>query len=351
MSGAGDNNAAAPPVGIGIPIDTIYDAIDHGITVIDREGRFIAANRAALRTLGFPDLEALIRTPVEEVRARYQHFDETGQPIPIGDTPVALAMKGLRPNTRTLRSVPVDGGPEKWFSVRAIPLLDEAGHVKAVVSVVHDLTEFHDTNKRLRDSESRFRELVEATDDLVSWSDMEGRILYVNSRSRQFLGVDPDDLIGEDGMQYLHPDDVPVVDEAFHDWVGRGGEGALTMEYRLLPRSGGICRVSAQITVAKDARGAIVGVRNISRDITEAHAEQEALGALSAAIERAIPLAEAGPEALPQLIDACHAALEAKNGVVSLSEDDPVVRLIDVARRLAEALQRSLPRDRDSDQD
>ena len=46
MSAAAPPRPPAPP-GTGIPLDAIYDAIDHGIAIIDRSGRFVAANKAA----------------------------------------------------------------------------------------------------------------------------------------------------------------------------------------------------------------------------------------------------------------------------------------------------------------
>jgi PAS domain S-box-containing protein len=342
MHSAAPPRPPAPP-GTGIPLDTIYDEIDHGIAVIDRSGRFVTANKATLRVLGFPSREALLRTPVEVVRDRFLYSDAAGTPIPAGQTPVAQAMNGLRPNSRILRCVPRDGGAELWLSVRAIPLLDDSGHLKAVISVTQDLTESHENTRRLEESEARFRELVEATDDLVSWSDMEGRTVYVNSRARDFLGRDPSELIGEDGRQQLHPDDLPACDAAFADWMSRGGEDSLTLEYRLLPSEGAPRRVSARVTVARDGRGQVVGVRNISRDITAVHAAREALEALTAALEAAIPAAEAGVQGLPDLLDACRAAFTSWNGSLPLPADDPVVRLLDVGQRIIAALHRVVP--------
>jgi PAS domain S-box-containing protein len=339
---AGDIKATHPAAGSGIPLHAVYDALDHGVAVIDTQGRFVSANRIALQFMGFNDLESLLSLSIEEIRGAWDLRDEFGRPLGRDRMPITKAMKERRKIKRLIRATPVGGGKERWLSIRAVPLLDEAGHVKAVVVLVSDTTEIHVTSQRLRDSEARFRDLVEATNDLVSWTDMEGRVLYVNSMAQEFLGREPDEIIGEDGLQHLHPDDIPGNNRAFSHWMEQGGDGALTMEYRMVHKDGGIRRVSAQITVARDARGHVVGVRNISRDITKEHAEQEALEAMTAALERAVPIAEAGFEALPELVEACDQAINTWNGSLPLAPEDPVVRLLDVGGRLVKALQRSL---------
>lgn len=341
MSAAGRPSSPSPP-GTGIPLDAIYDAVEAGVVVIDASGRLVMANQTALRFLGFSKLADLLLLSVDELRDFWDIRDAGGSPIGVQEMPIARAFREQRRVTRLLRFTRRSGGRESWLSVRAVPLFDESGHVKAVVSVVHDTTETHDALDRLQASEARLRDLVEATDDLISWTDMEGRVLYVNSRAQDVLGREPEEIVGEDGLQHIHPDDVPLCETAFSEWMQRGGAGKLVMEYRVLPKSGPPRRVSASITVARDARGQVVGVRNISRDITAAHAARKALAGLTAALEAAIPLARSGLDGISELVSACAEAMGSWSGDSRLPDEDPVAQLLEVGGRLIQALGGSL---------
>ena len=87
-----------------------------------------------------------------------------------------------------------------------------------------------------RVSESDFRSLVEHSKDLVSRHQPDGLCLYASPAALALLGVAPQDLVGRNGDDRVHPDDVAAVAES-HTAVccarwSRGrwcaGSGALT---------------------------------------------------------------------------------------------------------------------------
>lgn len=66
-----------------------------------------------------------------------------------------------------------------------------------------------------RESEERYRMLVEHTYDFVVEASIDGRFLYVSSDYTEALGYDPDELLGKNIFDFMHPDDVTSALEAF----------------------------------------------------------------------------------------------------------------------------------------
>ena len=78
---------------------------------------------------------------------------------------------------------------------------------------VHNLATQYRTARELDEQGRRFRKLVEHSSDVVSIVDADGVFQYLSPASRHVFGYEPDELVGESGLAYLHPDDVEYVAE------------------------------------------------------------------------------------------------------------------------------------------
>jgi PAS domain S-box-containing protein len=67
----------------------------------------------------------------------------------------------------------------------------------------------------LRESEARYRTLAENTFDLICEASQDGVLMYVSPNCREVLGYDPEELIGKNGGQYLHPDELEHISGDF----------------------------------------------------------------------------------------------------------------------------------------
>jgi PAS domain S-box-containing protein len=69
--------------------------------------------------------------------------------------------------------------------------------------------------KALRESESRFRAVVESSSDIIIIFDLGGTIVYESPSMTRLLGYEPEELLGSNGFDYVHPEDVGLARQSF----------------------------------------------------------------------------------------------------------------------------------------
>jgi PAS domain S-box-containing protein len=163
----------------------------------DREARFVDANRAAERLTGYRREELLGRS-----------FQDLHLLAP-GDLERVGALLGRDAAARP-------SGPAEFALTRAdgtrlvieittslLGLADRA----LVLGIARDLTARRRTEDALRESEERYRNLVENVEELICTHDMDGRLLTVNRALVTTMGHErPEDLVGRSLEEFLAPD-------------------------------------------------------------------------------------------------------------------------------------------------
>jgi len=102
-------------------------------------------------------------------------------------------------------------GAVRWIrdSIRASRNGNESG--LRLDGVVTDITKNREAQARLRESEERFRQLVENSTDLICETDSEVRFTYLSPNYQDVLGYEPGELLGRKIFDLVHPDDFPAV--------------------------------------------------------------------------------------------------------------------------------------------
>ena len=121
-------------------LEAILRQVADGITVQDVSGKLVYANDAAARFVGFGTAAEFMATPILEVLARFELFDEAGAPFPLERLPGRLALQGIE-TEQVIRYRDTRTGTERWSVVRATPVFDEHGAIRFAVNAFHDVTE------------------------------------------------------------------------------------------------------------------------------------------------------------------------------------------------------------------
>ncbi len=128
----------------------------------------------------------------------------------------------------------------------------------------------------LQTSETRFRLLAEVSHDIIVLTDLTGRRRYVSPAAREVLGWDPEELLGGNYKQIVHPDDIAALEQLLMQC--RTGHPSNILPYRCRKKDGSYLWVEANLRLYRDAvTNDPVGFVNVVRDIASRKAAEDKL--------------------------------------------------------------------------
>ncbi len=218
-------------------------------------------------------------------------------------------------------------GDYAYVLERTLIARDAQGQAVRVVGALTDLTERHQWEVALRESEERFRSMAQTTNRGVWLLDREGITQFANAYLGDLLGYGPGELIGRPLTDFCFPED----GEAARARIAGNLRGeSHEFDFRLRRRDGSSVSVLAGTTPVRDARG-IVGVLGAFTDITarKRAADQtwflaESTRALTESLDVSRTLQEVVRLAVPAIADWC---------TLNLSQPDGSIRLAAAAHR------------------
>jgi len=180
--------------------DGFLEACPDAVLIVDRGGIIKRANRNVQPVLGYEPatLEGMpVETLVdEEDRAAHREYRETymadPEPRPMGRDLDLYA----RRQDGTSVPVEIGLGPVQ---------VDGEAHVAATIS---DVSARKERIERLRESEQRYRRLLDSSPAAIVIYDDEGVLAYANEAAAELVGQpSPADLVGESVQEFIHPED------------------------------------------------------------------------------------------------------------------------------------------------
>ena len=243
-----------------------------GIYGLNAEGVTQFVNPAAAKMLGY-DVSELIGRPMH---ALLHHTYADGRAYPSRDCPIYRCLhdgETRRVDDEVFWRKDGTGVAVEYIST---PICEGDQIVGAVVTF-QDISERRQTAEALRESETRYRGLVEHSPAAV-FVFSEGRFVYVNAAMVTMLGAESaEELIGRNNFDFVHPDSLALVRER----VAQNQAGRINPLLRLkyVRLDGGVIdveAVSSAITYAGKPAGQV-----LVQDITERKRAEESILALN----------------------------------------------------------------------
>jgi len=149
----------------------------------------------------------------------------------------------------------------------AFPILDNKGEIKNYVFMHEDVTKRKLTEKKLLESEERFRSLVETTSDWIWEVDANSVFTYISPKIRDILGYEPEEIIGKTPFDLMPLDEAKRVKNIFQT-ILESDKSFITLENTNLHKNGSLKILETSGVPISDEKGDLLGYRGINRDIT-----------------------------------------------------------------------------------
>lgn len=167
------------------------------------------------------------------------------------------------------------GGDTRWVRDSFGLERDDDGSVTALVGVLSDITERKQYEAELERLTERFQAFTELSADIITVVGREGTIRYQSPAIERVLGYAPEDLVGENVFDYIHPDDRDRVWTAMSAVLETEGATSDRAEYRFKDATGAWRWLETVGT--NRTHTAIDGYVSNSREITERKIHEQEL--------------------------------------------------------------------------
>jgi PAS domain S-box-containing protein len=242
---------------------------------VHQDGKVVLMNPAGAHLLGYDDPAELAGTSVVD----FLHPDDKAEVLDRMRQVLASGRTGSPAQARFRRRdgsyVPLEVA-NATFSWQGRP---------AIQVVFRDVSEREAAELALRQSEEKYRSVVERASDGICVV-QEGRLKYVNRALAEMAGYTAEELVGGRFVEYLHPDDRAAVADRYRRRL-RGEKLPSAYTVRFLRRDGGtvLVEVNAALSAYEGASADIVLVRDVTERERLARVAEETADELRAVLD------------------------------------------------------------------
>jgi PAS domain S-box-containing protein len=241
--------------------ESILDGITCGVWVSDADdiiyyvnkGMEMIAGVTHQRLIGYDVLGDCCEGTIDYFKQYYLEAKETLQTVYYSDVPVVTP-----------------AGKQTYQSGWLIPRVKDT-HFDGMICILEDITNQKEIKKALHESESRYEGIVENVNSVIMRIDVNGNITFMNRFAQEFFGYGPDEIIGENVIGTIVPDEEMAVDtfRALLGDIGKKPEQYAKWEFRNVHRSGEKSWISWSNKPLYDEKGEVIEILCVGNDITE----------------------------------------------------------------------------------
>ncbi|WP_263368350.1 PAS domain S-box protein [Edaphobacter bradus] len=178
-------------------VSAVLDTVGALVAVFDTAGRIVRFNRACETASGYDFATLVGRYTWDRLIPRHEIPEaiETFEKLRSGAFPATFENQWLNRD-----------GSLRRIAWSATALRDSQGQVAFIIATGIDVTSQRVAESTLRESEARYRQLVEGSLGLVCTHDLKGNILTLNAHGAETIGRSVDDVVGHSLAEFIAPE-------------------------------------------------------------------------------------------------------------------------------------------------
>jgi len=234
------------------------------VYLCDFEGNFIDANDAALELLGYTkkDIKSLNLSSLLDKDQLSLAFETVEEILKTGSQREVVEFKLRRK----------DGEYIYVESMGAVIYREVKPY--AIQGIARDITDRKLAEEALRDSEEKYRTILEDMEEGYYEVDLAGNFTFFNDSLLKIRGYSKDELKGMSYREYMDERTAKKVYEVYNE-VYSTGIPVKGLEWKITRRDGTTGYVETSISLIKDSKGEPTGFRGVVRDVTERKLAEE----------------------------------------------------------------------------
>ncbi len=173
----------------------LMESLQEGVWVVDKEMRTAFVN---------PHMAAMLGYAVAEMMGKplFSFIDESN--LSLARERMERRWQGVKEQVE-FEFRRKDGSPLHVI-INATPLTDHLGNFSGVIAGIVDITERKRFEESLRESEERYRRIVETAQEGIIIGSPENRFVFVNQRMADMLGYAREEMVGKTGLDFMDAD-------------------------------------------------------------------------------------------------------------------------------------------------
>uniref|UniRef100_A0A7C5EPD1 histidine kinase n=1 Tax=Desulfobacca acetoxidans TaxID=60893 RepID=A0A7C5EPD1_9BACT len=249
-------------------LNLIFTSIQDGLSILDADLTILRVNPAMQKW--YAHARPLVG------KKCYEAYHGRREPCPI--CPSLYTLETGRSGHKVVPRVDARGEISGWLDLYTYPLKDsQTGRVRGVIEYVKDITVRHRAEEALKESERRFREVLETVRLNAIMLDAEGDLIFANDFFLETTGWNREEILGENWFNtFLPPEEREEMWHIFQHYLERRHIPPY-YEYWILTRWGERRLIAWNNTLRRDPQGKILGITSIGEDITRRRQAEEAL--------------------------------------------------------------------------
>jgi PAS domain S-box-containing protein len=253
---------------VALQLRSVVENMTERLYVCDSSGHPILVNAAFRRTYPGADAPEFPQTFAEQ----WEAFDMAGNPIPVADWPIGLALRGQKVQGSEFRTRSKITGKDMISSYNASPVFDSQGKVMMALFTSQDITERKRAEEALRASEERWSTTLHSIGDAVISTCARGKVTFMNEVAEKLTGWPLSEAQGRDLEEVFNiiNETTRIKPESPAAKVVRLGQVVgLANHTALISRGGAELPIEDSGAPIRDNEGQITGVVLVFHDVSD----------------------------------------------------------------------------------